>query len=78
MFKLFYVEAGIDTTGRNISNHAGRVTCCTCLYNESNHKSNDVRTYQREEFKIFSDITNTLRSPASASSFEKCDSTVVS
>jgi integrase len=34
IFKRFYGEAGIDTTGRNISKHSGRVTCCTRLYNE--------------------------------------------
>jgi integrase len=34
IFKRFYGEAGIDTTGRNISKHSGRVTCCTHLYNE--------------------------------------------
>jgi hypothetical protein len=34
IFKRFYAEAGIDTTGRNISNHSGHVTCCTRLYNE--------------------------------------------
>lgn len=74
--KRFYAEAGIDTTGRNISNHSGRVTCCTRLYNEGfsdkavvsrrSHCSNAVHTYmyQREQFKILSDISNTLGAPA--------------
>ncbi|XP_048750403.2 uncharacterized protein LOC125662277 [Ostrea edulis] len=74
MFKRFYAEAGIDTAGRNISNHSGRVTCCTRLYNEgfsdkavtsrSSHRSNAVHTYQREQFKILNDISNTLGAPA--------------
>jgi len=74
MFKRFYAEAGIDTTRRNISNHSGRVTCCTRLYNErftdkavisrSNHRSNAVHTYRREQFKILSYISNTLGAPA--------------
>ena len=63
IFKIFYAEAGIDTTERNISNHSGRVTSCTRLYNEgftdkavrsrSNHRSNAVHTYQREQFKMW-------------------------
>ena len=74
IFIRFYGEAGTDTTGRNISNHSGRVTCCTLLYNEgftdkavisrSNHRSNAVHTYQKEQFKILSDISNTLGAPA--------------
>ena len=74
MFKRFYAEAGIDTTGRNISNHSGRVTCCTRLYNEgfsdkavisrSSHRSNAVHSYQREQFKILNEISNTLGAPA--------------
>ena len=74
IFKKFYAEAGIDTMGRNISNHSGRVKCCTPLYYEgftekavisrSNHRSNAVHTYQREQFKILSDISITLGAPA--------------
>lgn len=73
MFKRFFAEAGIDTTGRTISNHSGRVTCCTRLYNDgysdkavisrSSHRSNAVHAYQREQFKILSDISNTLGAP---------------
>ena len=73
MFQRFYAEAGIDTSGRNISNHSGRVTCCTRLYNEgfsdkavisrSNHRSNAVHSYQREQFKILNEISNTLGAP---------------
>ena len=74
IFKIFYAEAGIDTTERNISNHSGRVTSCTRLYNEgftdkavrsrSNHRSNAVHTYQREQFTLLSDISDTLGAPA--------------
>lgn len=73
MFKRFFAKAGIDTTGRTISNHSGRVTCCTRLYNDgysdkavisrSSHRSNAVHAYQREQFKILSDISNTLGAP---------------
>jgi integrase len=74
IFKIFYAEAGIDTTERNISNHSGRVTSCTRLYNggftdkavrsRSNHRSNAVHTYQREQFTLLSDISDTLGAPA--------------
>ena len=73
IFQRFYVEAGIDTSGRNISNHNGSVTCCTRLYNEgfsdkavinrSNHQSNAVHYYQREQFKILNEISNTFGTP---------------
>ena len=33
MSRKFNVDAGIGTDNRNISNHSGRVTCCTRLNN---------------------------------------------
>ena len=73
MFKKFYADAGINTDNRNISNHSGRVTCCTRLYNagftdkavisRSNHRSNAVHTYQREQFNILQDISNVVGPP---------------
>ena len=70
MVKRFYVEAGIDTTNKNISNHSARVSLCTALYNNnfpdkavksrSKHKSNAVQTYQREQFKILNEISSAL------------------
>jgi len=73
MFQRLYAEAGIDTFGRNISNHSASVTCCTRLYNEgfsdkavisrSNHRSNAVHYYQREPFNILNEISNTFGAP---------------
>jgi len=47
----------IDTQGRRIVNHSGRVTCCIRLYNDgfdeqsvvgrSGHRSNAVQLYKR-------------------------------
>jgi hypothetical protein len=58
MFKKFYEDAGISLDGRNITNHSGRVTLCTTLYNSgyndkavasrSGHRSNAIQKYQRE------------------------------
>ena len=55
--KTMFEECGIDTGGRRIVNHSGRVTCCTRLYNDgfdeqsvtgrSGHRSKAVQIYKR-------------------------------
>lgn len=52
-----YEVAGIDMTDKNISNHSGKVTLCTELFNHgfddqlirtrSGHRSNCVDRYKR-------------------------------
>ena len=70
MMKRFHNEAGINTDNRTISNHSGRVTLCSTLYNDrfndksvmgrSKHCSNAVRSYQREVFKLSDEICKSL------------------
>ena len=55
--KRMYEVAGIDMTDKNISNHSGKVTLCTELFNHgfddqlirtrSGHRSNCVDRYKR-------------------------------
>ncbi|XP_062580082.1 uncharacterized protein LOC134242074 [Saccostrea cucullata] len=57
MMKNLFSEAGIDTTGRKITNHSGIVGCCTFLFNSgfddqtvrsrSGHRSSAVELYKR-------------------------------
>lgn len=73
MFKKFYEETGISLDGRNITNHSGRVTLCTTLYNSgfndkavasrSGHRSKAIQKYQREQYPILKKISNTLAPP---------------
>ena len=70
-----FQEAGIDTIGRQISNHSGKVTLCTELYNagydeqticsRSGHRSTAVRTYKRLQNAIKLAVSNTLQAPKS-------------
>ncbi|XP_053390993.1 uncharacterized protein LOC128553833 [Mercenaria mercenaria] len=70
MMKSFFSEAGIAIGNRNISNHSGRVTLCTTLYNQryaektvmsrSKHVSSAVQRYQREQFPLNSDVSRDL------------------
>lgn len=74
MLRRFFSEANVNMDGRKITNHSARVTLCTSLYNEkftdkavtsrSHHRSNAVHTYQRENFKTLTDISNILDAPA--------------
>ena len=73
MFKELYKAADINTDGRKISNHSGRVACGTRLYNSgftdkavmsrTGHRSNAVHTYQREQTPILQEISNALAPP---------------
>ena len=71
--KRMFADANINTTGRNITNHSGKVTCCTALYNagfgdkavmgRSGHRSNAVQLYKRESADMLKDISNKLQPP---------------
>ncbi|XP_069138822.1 uncharacterized protein [Argopecten irradians] len=75
-------DANINTTNRNISNHSGKVTCCTALYNaglsdqavmgRSGHRSNAVQVYQRESDDMIKTIINVLQ-PRSNNSVTKSE-----
>lgn len=66
MMKNLYQQAEIPLDGRTISNHSGRVTLCTTLFNEryndktvinrSKHTSTAVHSYQCEQFPLQSKI----------------------
>ena len=75
LMKKLFCDAGIDTSNRKISNHSGRVACCTTLYNNgfddkavssrSWHRSSAVNTYKRELEPMLQDISNILDPPPS-------------
>ena len=54
--KRMFADANINTNGRNITNHSGKGTCCTALYNagfgdkavmgRSGHRRNAVQLYK--------------------------------
>ena len=65
-----FEQCGIDTAGRRIVNHSGRVTCCTPLYNEgfeeqtisgrSGHRSAAVRLYKRPSTEMEKSVSRAL------------------
>lgn len=73
MFKKFYDEAGVSREGKNISNHSGRVTCVSALYNagyddnavksRTFHKSDAVHLYKKMSTQMSQSISNTLGAP---------------
>ncbi|XP_070581470.1 uncharacterized protein [Ptychodera flava] len=70
-----YRDAGIDyeAENRNITNHSGKVTCCTRLYDKgfdeqsitgrSGHRSTAVRSYKRPSEDLLQNISNALQPP---------------
>ena len=77
MFKKFYAMSGLDVGSRKITNHSGRVTCATQLYNagfdnkavtsRSYHRSNAVESYKRILQPKLEAISNTLAPPPKVS-----------
>ena len=73
MMKYLFSEAGIDTGDRNITNHSGKVGCCTTLFNEgfddkmvrsrSGHRSNALDIYKRPLKQIEQSVSNALNVP---------------
>lgn len=69
MFK----EAGIDTSGRHITGHSGKATCCTELFSagfaeetvvkRSGHLSTAVRGYNRSSFEHEKRVSDSLQPP---------------
>ncbi|CAC5408103.1 unnamed protein product [Mytilus coruscus] len=67
------IVASIDHTDRNISNHSGKVTCVTTLYDKgfdnaavtsrSGHKSNAVETYKKQSVEMNDRISKSLQPP---------------
>lgn len=70
MMKTLFAQADIAIGSRNISNHSGRVTLCSTLYNKrfadktvmnrSKHVSTAVHRYQREQFNLQADVSSEL------------------
>ena len=83
MMRRFFSEAGISLENRTISNHFGRVTLCSTLYNQkfsdksvmsrSKHASNSVHVYQKEDFGLIDDICSALEPPLPARSTLKTE-----
>ncbi|XP_063442151.1 uncharacterized protein LOC134722460 [Mytilus trossulus] len=79
--KLMFDKAGIDCSNRNISNHSGKVSCVTTLYNSgfddsavksrSGHRSNAVETYKRQSTEMSRNISNALQPPRPTVSDDK-------
>lgn len=71
--KDMFIAAGIDTTGRNIRNHSGKVTLCTNLYSSnfdeqaimcrSGHRSTAVRDYKRPSETLQRAISDAVQPP---------------
>ncbi|CAC5365857.1 unnamed protein product [Mytilus coruscus] len=71
--KTMFDLASIDHTDRNISNHSGKVTCVTTLYDKgfdnaavtsrSGHRSNAVETYKRQSVEMNDRISKSLQPP---------------
>ena len=71
--KRMFADVNINTNGRNIRNHSGKVTCCSALYNagfgdkavmgRSGHRSNAVQLYKQEYADMLKDISNKLQPP---------------
>ena len=73
MMKTMLCEAGIIINGRNISNHSGKVTCATTLFNEkyddqiirlrTGHTSSAIDNYKRPSKDVCKEISDSLQPP---------------
>lgn len=73
MMKKLFLDAGIGTTGRNITNYSGKVGCCTSLFNSgfddqtvrsrSGHRSSAVELYKRPLKELEMKVSNALNAP---------------
>ncbi|XP_019637242.1 PREDICTED: zinc finger MYM-type protein 2-like [Branchiostoma belcheri] len=71
--KTMFEKAGINLQGRNISNHSGKVTCATQMWEagfdeqtimgRTGHRSNAVRAYKRPSNTLLQDVSNKLQPP---------------
>ena len=68
-----FADPKINTNGRNVTNHSGKVACCTTLYyagiaddavmGRSSHQSNAVQLYKQVSVDMLKDISNKLQPP---------------
>ncbi|VDI48354.1 Hypothetical predicted protein [Mytilus galloprovincialis] len=75
--KELFKAAGISTTDRNITNHSGKVTCCTTLFNagfsdstvksRSGHRSTASDTYKRPLETLQDNVSKALQPPVPTS-----------
>ena len=71
--KDLFQAAGIPLENRNITNHSGKVTCCTTLFNagfsdssvksRSGHRSGAVETYKRPLEALHDSVSHALQPP---------------
>ena len=64
-------DAGINVDNKNISNHSGKVTCATTLYNHgfdnkgvsgrSGHRSDAIETYKRPSEQMLNEVPMALQ-----------------
>lgn len=81
MMKKLFLDAGIDTTGRKITNHSGKVGCCTSLFNSgfddqtvrsrSGHRSSAVELYKRPLKELEMKVSNALNAPMMKENIDK-------
>jgi hypothetical protein len=71
--KDLFQAAGIPLENRNITNHSGKVTCCTTLFNagfsdssvtsRSGHRFGAVETYKRPLEALHDSVSHALQPP---------------
>ena len=71
--KDLFQAADIHLENRNITNHSGKVTCCTTLFNagfsdssvkfRSGHRSGTVETYKRPLEALHDSVSHALQPP---------------
>ena len=69
--KCMSKDAGINVDNKNISNHSGKVTCATTLYNHgfdkkavsgrSGHRSDAIETYKRPSEQMLNEVAMALQ-----------------
>ena len=71
--KDLFQAGGIPLDNRNITNHSGKVTCCTTLFNarfsdssvksRSGHSYGAVETYKPPLEALYDSVSHALQSP---------------
>jgi hypothetical protein len=69
--KCMFKDVGINVDNRNSSNHSGKVTCATTLYNhgfdnkavsgKSGHRSDAIETYKRPSEQMLNEVPMALQ-----------------
>ena len=73
MIKSMCLQAGINLEGKKLTNHSGKVTCCTSLFDDefddsvvrsrSGHTSTAVNLYKRQTVGIKKKVSGCLQAP---------------